>query len=78
MLPAERKKQKEDRAKLRGYRNRLMLLKDLVPNINELLQDNAKIIQFFESDKATKYEAKLNSSNESRGKSAEVKKKAKN
>lgn len=77
MLPAERKKQKEDRAKLKGYRNRLMLLKDLVPNINELWQDNAKIIQFFESDNAAKYETKLNSSNESRGKSPTVKTKPK-
>lgn len=77
MKPADRKKQKEDRAKLKGYLNRLMLLKDLVPNINELWQDNAKIIQFFESDKATKYEAKLNSSNESRGKSPSVKTKPK-
>lgn len=77
MLPAERKKQKEDRAKLKGYRNRLMLLKNLVPNIDELWDDNAKIIQFFESGNAAKYEAKLTSSNESRGKSPTVKTKPK-
>lgn len=77
MLPAERKKLNVERAKLKGYRNRLMLLKDLVPNINELWQDNAKIIQFFESGKVNEYEDKLNGSNESRGKSAAVKTKPK-
>lgn len=77
MKPAERKKLNEDRARLKGFRNRLMLLKDLVPNINELWQDNAKIIKFFESGQATKYEDKLDGSNESRGKSADVKAKPK-
>lgn len=59
MTPAERRKLKEDRAKLTGYRNRLMLLKDTVPNINVLWQDNSKIVKFFESGEAAKYEAKL-------------------
>lgn len=77
MLPAQRKKLNEDREKLKAYRIRLMQLKDLVPNINELWQDNAKIILFFESGKVDKYEAKLNGSNESRGKSATVKTKTK-
>lgn len=59
VTPAERRKLKEDRAKLTGYRNRLMLLKDTVPNINVLWQDNSKIVKFFESGEAAKYEAKL-------------------
>lgn len=59
MTPAERRKLKEDRAKLTGYRNRLMLLKDIVPNINVLWHDNSKIVKFFESGEAAKYEAKL-------------------
>ncbi|MFJ7971288.1 hypothetical protein [Psychrobacillus sp. NPDC096389] len=48
-----------ERAKLRGYRNRLALLKDTVPNINELWQDNTKIMEFFESGKAAEFEARL-------------------
>lgn len=77
MTPAERKKQNEERAKLKGYRNRLLLISDKVPWITELMEDNEKIILFFESGKAAKYEAMLTSSNESRGKSAEVKTKPK-
>ena len=56
MTPAEKRKQKEERAKLKSYRNRLMALKDIVPNINELLQDNQKIARFFEGGEVAKYE----------------------
>lgn len=56
MTPAERKKLNQERAKLKGYRNRLMLLKDEIPNINELWESNEKIIDFFESGKAAKFE----------------------
>lgn len=59
MTPAERKKLKEDREKLKGYRNRLMLLKDLVPNVNALWKDNSKIVKFFESGEAAKFESRL-------------------
>lgn len=59
MTPAERRKLKEDRAKLTRYRNRLMLLKDVVPNINALWQDNSKIVKFFESGEAAKFESRL-------------------
>lgn len=58
MTPAEKRKQKEERAKLKSYRNRLMALKDIVPNINELWQDNQKIVRFFEGGEVAKYEGK--------------------
>ncbi|MEK3995658.1 hypothetical protein MKY29_12955 [Psychrobacillus sp. FSL K6-2365] len=74
MKPAERKKLNEYRAKVKGYRIRLMALANKVPNVNELWQNEDKMVQFFESKEVEKYEAML-SSNESRGKSAEVKKK---
>ena len=61
MTPAEKRKQREERAKLKNYRNRLMALKDVVPNINELWQDNQKIVRFFESGEATKYEGQATS-----------------
>lgn len=35
-----------------------MVLKDIVPNINELWQDNQKIVQFFEGGEGAKYEGK--------------------
>ncbi|UAW07750.1 putative RNA polymerase sigma 70 factor [Psychrobacillus phage PVJ1] len=56
MTPTERKKLNENRLKLKGYRNRLMFLKDVIPNINELWDDNEKIMEFFESGKAAKFE----------------------
>lgn len=59
MNQKERKKVLDERAKLKGYRNRLMLLKDAVPNINELWGDNKKMMEFFESGKAQKYEDHL-------------------
>lgn len=59
MTPAERKRRNEERDKLRGYRNRLMLLKDVIPNINELWESNEKIIEFFESGKAVEFESRL-------------------
>lgn len=51
-MPAERKKLNEERAKLKGYRNQLLLLADSVPNMQELMEDNAKIIAFFEGKSA--------------------------
>ncbi len=56
MTPAEKRKQREERAKLKGYRNRLMTLKDDVPNITELLEDNQKLVHFFVSGEIAKYE----------------------
>lgn len=50
MLPADRTKLNEERAKLKLYRNQLMQLGDSVPNIQELMEDNAKIIEFFEGE----------------------------
>lgn len=50
MMPAERKKLNEERARLKGYRNQLMLLGDSVPNKQELMEDNAKILAFFEGE----------------------------
>lgn len=77
MKPAERKKLNEYRAKVKGYRIRMMALANIVPNVNEFWQNEDKMVQFFESKEAEKYEAKLTSSNESRGKSATVKTKPK-
>ncbi|MEK3993676.1 hypothetical protein MKY29_02890 [Psychrobacillus sp. FSL K6-2365] len=77
MKPAERKKLNEYRTKVKGYRIRLMALANKVPNVNELWQNEDKMVQFFESKEVEKYEAMLTSSNESRGKLAEVKKKPK-
>ncbi|KQL37153.1 hypothetical protein [Psychrobacillus sp. FJAT-21963] len=68
MLPAERKKLEEQRKNLKGYRVRLMILKDVVPNINELWSNNDKIIRFFESGEAEKYEAKYKGLNLKPGK----------
>lgn len=73
MKPAERKKLNEYRAKVKGYRIRLMALANKVPNVNELWQNEDKMVQFFESKEVEKYEAMLTSSNESRGKSATIK-----
>lgn len=61
MTPAEKRKQREERAKLKSYRNRLMALKDVVPNINELWQDNKKIVRFFEGGEVAKYEEQATS-----------------
>ena len=77
MKPAERKKLNEYRAKVKGYRIRLMALANKVPNVNELWQNEEKMVQFFESKEVEKYEAKLDSFNESRGKSADFKTKLK-
>ena len=77
MMPAERKKLNEYRAKVKGYRIRLMALVNKVPNVNELWQNEDKMVQFFESKEVEKYEAKLDSFNESRGKSADFKTKLK-
>lgn len=77
MKPAERKKLNEYRAKVKGYRIRLMALANKVPNVNELWQNEDKMVQFFESKEVEKYEAILTSSNENRGKSETVKTKPK-
>lgn len=54
MMPAERKKLNEERAKLKVYRNQLMQLGDSVPNMQELMEDNTKIIEYFEGGKVKK------------------------
>lgn len=54
MSPAERKKLNEERAKLKVYRNQLMQLGDSVPNMQELMEDNTKIIEYFEGGKVKK------------------------
>ncbi|MCK1996463.1 hypothetical protein MPH47_04280 [Psychrobacillus psychrodurans] len=77
MKPAERKKLNEYRTKVKGYRIRLMALANKVPNVNELWQNEDKMVQFFESKEVEKYEAMLTSSNESLGKSETVKTKPK-
>lgn len=48
MLPAERKKLNDERARLKVYRNQLIQLADSVPNMQELMEDNAKILAYFE------------------------------
>ncbi|PZX07926.1 hypothetical protein C7437_1011048 [Psychrobacillus insolitus] len=60
MTPNERKKLKQEREKLKVYRNRLMALKDVMPHDEELWSDNDKIVKFFETGQARKYEDKLN------------------
>lgn len=47
-MPAERKKLNEERAKLKVYRSKLIQLGDSVPNMQELMEDNTKIIAYFE------------------------------
>lgn len=54
MLPAVRKKLNEERAKLKVYRNQLLQLGDSVPNMQELMEDNTKIIEYFEGGKVKK------------------------
>lgn len=54
MMPAERKKLNEERAKLKVYRNQLLQLGDSVPNMQELMEDNTKIIKYFEGGKVKK------------------------
>lgn len=54
MLPVERKKLNADRDKLKIYRNQLMQLGDSVPNMQELMEDNTKIIEYFEGGKVKK------------------------
>lgn len=49
-MPAERKKLNDERAKLKVYRSQLMQLGDSVPNMQELMDDNVKIIAFFEGE----------------------------
>lgn len=50
MLPAERKKLNDERARLKGYRNQLLLLGDSVPNMQDLMENNAKILAYFEGE----------------------------
>lgn len=59
MTPAEKRKQKEERAKLKVYRSRLMDLKDVVPNTAELMEDNKKLLEFFEGGKGQKFEGQV-------------------
>ena len=54
MLPAVRKKLNEERAKLKVYLNQLMQLGDSVSNMQELMEDNTKIIEYFEGGKVKK------------------------
>jgi hypothetical protein len=60
VTPNERKKLNQEREKLKVYRNRLMALKDVMQHDEELWSDNDKIVKFFESGQARKYEDKLN------------------
>ncbi|GGA31943.1 hypothetical protein [Psychrobacillus lasiicapitis] len=57
MTPGERKRLKQERTKLKGYRSQLIAMKEYVPNMDELMGDNKMLMEFFESGKAAELKA---------------------